>query len=1182
VGIGTTTPDKKFQVPTGTISLVSKGGNVGIGTTTPDRILDVFGNGRIRGTTTNTFRVSTAAFFQQLNVSDQDSQPQGVTFNDDGTHMYITGTGDLTNAYIFEYNLATAYDISSAVFNQSFDVSGQDNSPQGVDFKPDGTKMYVVGSQNADIYEYNLGTAYDISTASLNQSFDTSGQDGTPQSLEFNLDGTKMFIVGSDNDSVYEYNLGTAYDISTATFSQSFDVSGQDNSPQGVDFKPDGSIFNISGSQNGKIYEYTLGTNYDISTASFTEEVDISDRETAPQGLEYNTEGTKLIIAGTSNANIYQYTIGSITDGNFRVEGTLDSSDIAFNNLSGKRIFTMTEGDRVGEDVDSLVFRNASDENRYVFNQRSAFFRTKLGIGNFSATNTPPAEFSVQQQTTTTPLASFERFETASSTGPVLHLTSDGNVAIGTSTPAAALDIQNNTNTQPVLNLNNDKGNNLFRVQNNGNIGIGTIAPSTALDINGNLLVSNTIFADIKNNSFGINTTTPETTLEVDGTSTLAGKVAINSTSPTFTSSTKLSVDGSISANISGGGGTNNNLCFNSSGVIVQCNSSKIYKKNINALDLGQNTLLKLKPKTFEWKTTGEKSLGFLAQDVEKVDKRLATYDSNGDVAGVKYEEITSLLTKAIKERNKVLKTDSAPTSYPALAVDSLGEVGIGTSTPDAALDVNGKIQADNLKGGATSLSVDSQGNIIRSPSDEKLKEEIRPVSNALQKVANLQGVSYEWKNEKKFGGGREVGLLAQKVDKVVPEAVRGGGDYISLNYDNLTALLIEAVKDQQQQIQSLSLGKGIQGVTSDNFTVDNLKVSSSSEFKDIKIEEHATFGEDTVGQAVIKKGYKEVEVNFEKKYKKQPIITAIQMGSPVKDLNYSVRDVSTAGFWITIDKRYDKDIKFNWHAFAAGEESKIHFSDGSTSTIEINVEEIKGCTNPKADNYDPNATEDDWSCKIGGCVDSLATNYDPEVTYGDKSCEYGESNSSSTDFVSSTDDNTTEEDISNTTTTDSSNQKVTSSIESSSETSTSTTTSDETDSTTSSTDSNLDTSTSDSEQTTSSLKTETNTKKTTDETAPEISINGDNPVSLKVGEEYTDQGATATDNIGGDLTNKIQSKSTVDTSKAGDYTVTYTASDSAGNKTNKDRIVKVEEKTQRSSDTQETEEETSTTSTSS
>jgi len=86
-------------------------------------------------------------------------------------------------------------------------VSSQDGGPEGLFFKDDGTKMYVVGRANDSVYQYILSTAWDVSTASYDSvSFSVASQDTSPTGLFFKTDGTKMYVVGSTNDTVYQYS----------------------------------------------------------------------------------------------------------------------------------------------------------------------------------------------------------------------------------------------------------------------------------------------------------------------------------------------------------------------------------------------------------------------------------------------------------------------------------------------------------------------------------------------------------------------------------------------------------------------------------------------------------------------------------------------------------------------------------------------------------------------------------------------------------------------------------------------------------------------------------------------------------------------------------------------------------------------------------------------------------------
>lgn len=118
------------------------------------------------------------------------------------------------------------------------------------------------------------------------------------------------------------------------------------------------------------------------------------------------------------------------------------------------------------------------------------------------------------------------------------------------------------------------------------------------------------------------------------------------------------------------------------------------------------------------------------------------------------------------------------------------GNVGIGTASPAYKLDVNGTIRGTNV-----------------SPSDLRFKQNISPLDSSLQKVMQLRGVSYDWRRGEfpsmNFSAGRQVGFIAQEVEKVLPEVVsRDNEGYRSIAYSEILPIVVEAVKEQQAQIE--------------------------------------------------------------------------------------------------------------------------------------------------------------------------------------------------------------------------------------------------------------------------------------------------------------------------------------------------------------------------------------------
>ncbi len=92
------------------------------------------------------------------------------------------------------------------------------------------------------------------------------------------------------------------------------------------------------------------------------------------------------------------------------------------------------------------------------------------------------------------------------------------------------------------------------------------------------------------------------------------------------------------------------------------------------------------------------------------------------------------------------------------------------------------------------------------SKSDRRLKKNIRTVANALDKLIQLRGVNYEWRDPYNYEPGTRIGFIAQEVEQVLPEVVEKESEYYSVQYAPVTALLVEAVKEQQIIIEELKI----------------------------------------------------------------------------------------------------------------------------------------------------------------------------------------------------------------------------------------------------------------------------------------------------------------------------------------------------------------------------------------
>jgi len=303
------------------------------------------------GNASGSWDLSTMLFVRSQSQSAQETIATGVFFKPDGTKMYIIGFSGVS-----EYNLATPWFIATETHVQTTSVSAQESQPQDIFFKPDGTKMYIVGDNGDEVNEYNLSAAWDSSTISASSVFSVSSQDSNPRGIHFKPDGTKMYIVGANDLDINEYSLSTAWDITSASYVQNFSVSAQEINPNAVFFKPDGTKMYVIGSSGDVIDEYALSTAWDISTASFSlSSISVSGLESDPQGLFFHPDGDIVYVTGANDDVTLQYSLG--TASTITLPSSIENPPTAATPYNAKVVydfFTMDSGTTVtliGEEV---------------------------------------------------------------------------------------------------------------------------------------------------------------------------------------------------------------------------------------------------------------------------------------------------------------------------------------------------------------------------------------------------------------------------------------------------------------------------------------------------------------------------------------------------------------------------------------------------------------------------------------------------------------------------------------------------------------------------------------------------------------------------------------------------------------------------------------------------------------
>ena len=256
----------------------------------------------------------------RLDISSEEKKPFGVTFNNDGTKMFMVGEtsgNDGVADDVHEYVLSTPYDTSTATFRVGFSTFSENNKLRQIQFNKDGSKMFVSGrrvDQNPNgnfIFQYSLSTNFDLSTATYSgNSFQANTANvGITKSLygfAFNNDGTMMFLSdgstdGTSTEKVYQLSLETAFDLSgSITVIRSVDLEALQDTvepvngetePSGIAFNQDGTRMFLIGQKGNDVNQYTLSVGFNISTASFDGGLNLDGN---PNGIALSPSGLKM------------------------------------------------------------------------------------------------------------------------------------------------------------------------------------------------------------------------------------------------------------------------------------------------------------------------------------------------------------------------------------------------------------------------------------------------------------------------------------------------------------------------------------------------------------------------------------------------------------------------------------------------------------------------------------------------------------------------------------------------------------------------------------------------------------------------------------------------------------------------------------------------------------------------
>ncbi|WP_421763536.1 cadherin domain-containing protein [Ekhidna sp.] len=281
-----------------------------------------------------------------FSVADQDIDAGSMAFSNDGLKMFYVG---YENDMIFEYHLTNAFDISSGVTysGNSYDVSGETGSPSDLVFTPDGTTMFIMDGSGDEVEQYSLLNAFDIaSTITHEGAFDVGSQDNQPAAITFSPNGRKMYMIGSSNDKIFQYTLSIPFDVTSEVSYDGVEATVTSRNYTDIHISDDGKkifVSNSSSPGSSNITQYDLNTPFDIAGGiSNSGSFYFHDIDYGPTDFIVSPDRKTLLVLGAQNDLVYQFdlTIDGFSEvglNNGEVDGSLyfEIIDEQFSNAGG-------------------------------------------------------------------------------------------------------------------------------------------------------------------------------------------------------------------------------------------------------------------------------------------------------------------------------------------------------------------------------------------------------------------------------------------------------------------------------------------------------------------------------------------------------------------------------------------------------------------------------------------------------------------------------------------------------------------------------------------------------------------------------------------------------------------------------------------------------------------------------
>ena len=275
----------------------------------------------IRISAISTAGLSKVAMENKLIWTTGQTNPYDFAWSPDGLHFYLAYDGD----YVRYYTVTKPFTDIGSILRATFNHTSYDSGIVSMEVSPDGRYLYLGGGGRDTVYQFTMGTDWNISSnvnnttfspgyeqlnKRLDNIFSIGSADASVRGFTFNGDGTKLYLCGYGDDNIQQFSLSTAYAVGTAFYEGAYSFSGYAD-PYAIRWNNNGTKLFMVNIGTDRIVEYSVENAYDITSGTITENTSYATTsyESSPTDVAFNSDGTKMFTVGNGGDEINEWSL---------------------------------------------------------------------------------------------------------------------------------------------------------------------------------------------------------------------------------------------------------------------------------------------------------------------------------------------------------------------------------------------------------------------------------------------------------------------------------------------------------------------------------------------------------------------------------------------------------------------------------------------------------------------------------------------------------------------------------------------------------------------------------------------------------------------------------------------------------------------------------------------------------